>query len=76
MNMNDLFSTAYNWLCKSRLRHTHNADVWDVRWRWAKIRGGIWNDFISGKYRFDIQSKRTLANGELIDVYTLRAMPW
>ena len=25
---------------------------------------------LSGKYTFDIQSRRTLANGELIDVYT------
>lgn len=70
MEINDLFNTAYNWLCKSRLRHPHNADVWDFRWKWAKNRDGIGNDFLSGKYRFDIQSRRTLASSELIDVYT------
>ena len=70
MNSNDLFNTAYNWLCKSRLRHPHNADIWDFSWRWEKSRDGINNDFISGKYTFDIQSRRTLASGELIDVYT------
>ena len=40
------------------------------RWRWAKIRDGIERAFISGKYRFDAQSRRNLASGELIDVYT------
>jgi hypothetical protein len=70
MNINELFSTAYTWLCKSRLRHPHNADIWDFRWRWANIKDGIGNDFISGKYQFDIQFRRTLAHGELIDIYT------
>ena len=70
MNIEALFNTAYNWLCKSRLRHPHNADIWDFRWRWANIRDGIEIKFISGRYRFDVQVRRPLANGELIDVYT------
>ncbi|MBF8277456.1 MAG: putative reverse transcriptase [Candidatus Brocadiaceae bacterium] len=41
MKVNELFTTAYNWLCKSRVRRPHNADVWDFRWRWANIRDGI-----------------------------------
>ena len=39
------------------------------RWEWRKIKDGIYNDFLCWKYTFDIQSRRTLANGELIDVY-------
>ena len=42
---------AYQWLCKQRKDYPHNADVWDVRWRWEEIRPQLQERLRAGVYR-------------------------
>ncbi len=64
-----IFLKSYKWLCKSRKKHHHNADIWDFIWRWDNIRDKIFNKFVRGRYHFGVQSRKRLSSGDDIDVY-------
>jgi len=42
---------AYQWLCERRNAYHHNADVWDVRWRWSGLRRQLQERLLAGSYR-------------------------
>ena len=42
---------AYHWLCQQRKAAPVNACVWDLRWRWPKIRISFYQTVISGHWR-------------------------
>ena len=47
----DVLNLAYQWLCQRRKAYPHNADVWDVRWRWEEIRPHLQDELSAGTYR-------------------------
>ena len=42
---------AYEWVCERRRADSANDDVWDLRWRWDKIRPGLQVAIRAGTYR-------------------------
>lgn len=70
MWLNKYFAESYKWLCRSRAKHPPNADIWDFRWSWEKTRDKIIDAFSDGSYRFDVQSRMKIKNGEEIDINT------
>ncbi len=68
-NLHTHFDDAFEWLCKNRKNHPPDSDFW-----WLKnIRDSISEEtieaFSQGQYRFDVQSKTTLQNGETIAMW-------
>ncbi len=47
----EVFAEAYEWLCERRKDYHHNADVWDVRWRWADLKTQLQEQLLAGQYR-------------------------
>jgi hypothetical protein len=67
-----LFSDAYQWLCRSRKKHPPSSDIWGFRRTWEDQLEVLMDTFWRGKYRFDTQSKITLAAGETIALWSSR----
>lgn len=53
MNSDDvcLWQEAYNWLCRSRIKAAHNADIWDLRFKWPDEGNFIFSQVNTGEYR-------------------------
>lgn len=45
------WATAYRWLCQRRQHAPANADVWDVRSRWAQQYARWLDTVLAGEYR-------------------------
>ncbi len=43
---------AFSWLCRRRKDAGPNHDVWRLRERWDKLRGGLLNALDTGRFRF------------------------
>jgi len=69
-NLPQLFSTAYNWLCKSRKNHPPDSDIWNFKRTWNRNAKAIKESFRTGVYRFDVQSRLTLSSGETIALWS------
>jgi RNA-directed DNA polymerase len=65
----NLFREAYNWLCQSRKKHPPDADIWDFRRSWGTQAGAIMAAFWRGTYRFGLQKKVTLRDGETVALW-------
>ena len=42
---------AYDWLCRSRKRAGHNADIWDLRFHWPGEQDALFRQVTGGTYR-------------------------
>lgn len=42
---------AYDWLCRSRKRAGHNADIWDLRFHWPGEQDALFRQVTDGTYR-------------------------
>lgn len=42
---------AYDWLCRSRIRAGHNADIWDLRFHWPAEQQVLFRQVAAGTYR-------------------------
>lgn len=53
MNLIDLhlWQKAYNWLCMSRIKSGHNADIWDLRFKWPHEGNLIFFQINAGVYQ-------------------------
>ncbi len=48
----EMMHESYDWLCKSRIGHPPNTDIWDFRWNWEENRERLQQDLLAGSYRF------------------------
>lgn len=69
-NLSQLFSNAYQWLCKSRKNHPPDSDIWSLKSTWHNQAEAIMKSFRSGNYQFDVQVKITLSSGETIALWS------
>jgi hypothetical protein len=69
-NLPQLFSNAYNWLCKSRKNHPPDSDIWNFKRTWHNQAEVIIEAFSCGIYQFDVQAKITLSCGETIALWS------
>ena len=42
---------AYQWVCKQREHYPHNSDIWDLRWRWDRIKTTLQEHLLAGTYK-------------------------
>ncbi len=75
----EVLEQAYQWLCERRRDYSHNDEVWEVRYRWAKIKPLLQAEIIAGRYRFSPQKRihRTEDDLEIwaaLDSLVLKAM--
>ena len=71
-NLPQLFSNAYQWLCRSRKNHPPDSDIWNLKRTWHSQAKAIMELFRTGAYRFDVQAKITLSCGETIALWSSR----
>jgi RNA-directed DNA polymerase len=64
--------SAYAWLCQRRLEYSANADVWAFRRRWPREREQMKQELRAGSYRFSLQTRITLKNGDETDLWSAR----
>jgi hypothetical protein len=69
-NLPQLFSNAYQWICKSRKNHPPDSDIWNFKRTWNRKAGAIMESFRTGAYRFDVQAKVILSCGEKIALWS------
>ena len=65
-NISQLFSNAYQWLCKSKKNHPPDSDIWEFKRKWPSQSEAIIQSVRTGTYQFDVQAKITLSCGETI----------
>lgn len=71
-NLPQLFSDAYQWLCRSRKNHPPDSDIWSLKCTWNRQAEEIIESFRIGKYLFDVQAKITLSCGKTIERFKER----
>jgi len=71
-NLPQLFSNAYQWLCRSRKNHPPDSDIWNLKRTWHSQAKAIMESFRTCAYRFDVQAKITLSCGETIALWSSR----
>lgn len=69
-NLPQLFSDAYQWLCRSRKNHPPDSDIWNLKRTWHSQAEIIIESFRSGTYQFDVQTKLILSCGETIALWS------
>jgi len=69
-NLSQLFTDAYQWLCKSRKNHPPDSDIWNFKRTWNSQSEVILESFRIGTYPFDVQTKTTLSCGETIALWS------
>ena len=71
-NLPQLFSNAYQWLCRSRKNHPPDSDIWNLKRTWHSQAEAMMESFRTGTYQFDVQAKITLSCGETIALWSSR----
>lgn len=69
-NLPQLFSDAYQWLCRSRKNHPPDSDIWSLKRTWHNQAEAIMESFRTGKHQFDVQTKIILSCGETIALWS------
>ena len=69
-NLPQLFSDAYQWLCRSRKNHPPDSDIWSFKGTWNSQSETIMESFMSGNYQFNVQTKITLSCGDTIALWS------
>jgi len=64
----EVLELAYQWLCEQRKDYPHNADVWDVRWRWEELRPELQEQLLAGTYRFGTV-ERIRSSGKVLELW-------
>lgn len=67
-----VIDAAYRWLCHRRQKHPHNADIWDLRWRWTVEKSRIQHALLHNHYRFSPLDWFLSEEGEVIERYSAR----
>ena len=53
-NLPQLFSNAYQWLCRSRKNHPPDSDIWNLKRTWHSQAEAMMESFRTGTYQFDV----------------------
>jgi RNA-directed DNA polymerase len=61
---------AYVWVCKQRHHYPHNADIWHFRYHWQTNKQSLIAKLRSGRYLFSPLQRITLANGNIIHLWS------
>ena len=69
-SLHRLFQEAYHWLCQRRKKHQPSSDIWDFRRSWGPLAEEIMESFRRGAYRFGLQKKVALRDGETIALWS------
>ncbi len=72
LTSDDVLDTAYDWLCRRRRAYPADADVWSFRQVWAQEKDKLKAALASGRFRFGLLTRITLADGEDIDLWSAR----
>ena len=75
----EVLNLAYEWLCERRKEFSYNADVWDLRWRWEKIRPQLQEQLLAGTYRLGTVKRyqtpeKTIELWSAVDALVLKAL--
>ena len=60
-----ILSEAFRWLCKRRLGHSHNSDIWDLRQNWEIEKPFLQKTLLAGDYQFGPMNRLQLPEGNL-----------
>ena len=63
---------AYAWLCHRRRRFPSNADVWHLRFHWAREKVGLLKQLRKRRYQFSPLQRVQKADGEVIHLWPAR----
>jgi hypothetical protein len=69
---NETLNAAFKWLCHRRQKQQHNADIWDLRWRWPEEKIRIQQLIRQGEYRLSALDWFLGEEGDLIELYSAR----
>ncbi len=72
LTSDDVLDTAYDWLCKRRRNYPADAGVWSFRQQWPVEKGRLKAELATGRYRFGLLTRITLADGEDVDLWSAR----
>jgi len=67
-----VIDAPYHWLCTRRRKKNHNADIWDLCWRWQTEKIRIQTALRKGNYRLTPLQWFLSKEGEVIEVYSAR----
>lgn len=62
--------TAFHWLCIQRKHFPANADVWDFRRTYTKLKHHLLDQVNNGLYAFSVQQRVVKANGSVIHLWS------
>ena len=66
-----ILDQAYKMICKQRINHHPNSDIWHIRFHWHKIKPTIKTQLTNGNYQFE-PARVFLLNGQYINVFASR----
>jgi RNA-directed DNA polymerase len=66
-----VWDQAYKMICKQRINHHPNSDIWHIRFHWNEIKPMIKTQVANGQYQFD-PARVCLLNGQYINVFGSR----
>ena len=67
----EVMQQAYEWVCQRRRDDSSNDDVWDLRWRWDKIRPVLQTALRTGTYRIG-STRRLRVEHEVLEIWSAR----
>lgn len=67
-----VLDAANDWLCRRRRDFPAHDDVWDLRRHWSREKDRVRTDLLTGRFRFGLLSKITLANGDDVGLWPAR----
>jgi RNA-directed DNA polymerase len=67
-----IIDTAYAWLCRQRAHWGDHADVWALRFDWAREKPRLQRELLEGRYRFEPLSRVTKLDGETVHIWSAR----
>lgn len=53
---------AYEWLCRTRIDYSANADIWDLRKNWSLIQPQLQRQLLTGEFQFSVQTQHRFSD--------------
>lgn len=67
-----VIDAAYAWLCNSRTKQHHNADIWNLRWCWQTEKPLIQAELLKGDYQLTPLDWFFSEEGDVVECYSAR----
>jgi len=61
---------AFEWVCKQRIHHPSNADIWHLRFHWVSIKPQLLNSLRSKSYCFSPMQRIVKRDGSIIHMWS------